>query len=115
MLQNLLAERFKLTLHRVTEELRIYALVVGAKGPKLKDSTVADRPPASDSQPKQGGRAEAGAEAFFYDEDEFTSDEETEEMGFETSDLNEVEDIVLLLQKLKELSDTNLDDLDADV
>jgi uncharacterized protein (TIGR03435 family) len=52
MLQNLLAERFKLTLHRETKELPIYALLVGAKGPKLKGSTVTDAPPASDSQGK---------------------------------------------------------------
>jgi len=63
MLQNLLAERFKLTLHRETKELPMYALVVGAKGPKLKDSTVTDTPPASDSQPKEGGRGEARAQA----------------------------------------------------
>ncbi len=63
MLQNLLAERFKLTLHRETKELSMYALVVGAKGPKLKDSNVTDMPPASDSQRKEGGRGEAGAQA----------------------------------------------------
>jgi uncharacterized protein (TIGR03435 family) len=49
MLQNLLAERFKLTLHRETKELPVYALVVGAKGPKLKDSTPTDTAPAPDS------------------------------------------------------------------
>jgi uncharacterized protein (TIGR03435 family) len=63
MLQNLLAERFKLTLHRETKELPVYALVVGTKGPKLRDSTVTDTPPASDSQRKEGGRGEAGAQA----------------------------------------------------
>ncbi len=63
MLQNLLAERFKLTLHRESKELPVYVLVVGAKGPKLKDSTVAHTPPASDSQPKEGGRDQAGAQA----------------------------------------------------
>jgi uncharacterized protein (TIGR03435 family) len=63
MLQNLLAERFKLTLHRETKELPMYALVVSARGPKLKDSTVTDSPPASDSQPKEGGHGEAGAQA----------------------------------------------------
>ena len=63
MLQNLLAERFKLTLHRENKEVPVYALVVGAKGPKLKDTTVSDTPPASDSQPKEGGRGEAGAPA----------------------------------------------------
>jgi uncharacterized protein (TIGR03435 family) len=44
MLQKLLAERFKLTLHRETKELPIYALVVSARGPKLKDSAVIDAP-----------------------------------------------------------------------
>ncbi|SPE39658.1 hypothetical protein SBA3_3340001 [Candidatus Sulfopaludibacter sp. SbA3] len=63
MLQNLLAERFKLTLHRETKEQPMYALVVGSKGPKLKDSTVTDTPRASDSQPREGGRGEAGAQA----------------------------------------------------
>jgi uncharacterized protein (TIGR03435 family) len=63
MLQNLLAERFQLTLHRETKELPIYALVVGAKGPKLKDSPITDALPASDSLPKAGGRGEAGVQA----------------------------------------------------
>jgi uncharacterized protein (TIGR03435 family) len=36
MLQALLAERFKLTLHHVTKDLPVYALVVGKNGPKLK-------------------------------------------------------------------------------
>ncbi len=48
MLQNLLAERFKLTLHRETKELPMYALVVAGKGAKVKESTVAD-PPASEA------------------------------------------------------------------
>lgn len=51
MLQNLLAERFKLTFHRETKELPIYALVVGAKGPRLKESTVPDTPLASAAPP----------------------------------------------------------------
>jgi uncharacterized protein (TIGR03435 family) len=38
MLQNLLAERFKLTLHHQTKELPMYALVVGKDGPKMKPS-----------------------------------------------------------------------------
>jgi uncharacterized protein (TIGR03435 family) len=61
MLQNLLVERFHLTLHRETKELPIYALVVGAKGPKLKESTVTDAPPVSDSQSTEGGRCQVGA------------------------------------------------------
>ena len=40
MLQNLLAERFKLTLHHETKEVTAYDLVVAKNGPKLKESTV---------------------------------------------------------------------------
>jgi uncharacterized protein (TIGR03435 family) len=39
MLQGLLADRFKLTLHRVTKELPAYVLVVAKNGPKFKEST----------------------------------------------------------------------------
>jgi uncharacterized protein (TIGR03435 family) len=42
MLQSLLAERFKLTVHRVQKESQIYALVVGKNGPKLKESVPDD-------------------------------------------------------------------------
>ncbi len=38
MLQTLLADRFKLALHRETRERPIYALVVGKGGPKLRES-----------------------------------------------------------------------------
>lgn len=51
MLQNFLAERFRLTFHRETKERPIYALVVGAKGPNLKESTVTDTPLASAAPP----------------------------------------------------------------
>jgi uncharacterized protein (TIGR03435 family) len=48
MLQNLLAERFKLALHHQTKDLPVYELVIGKNGPKLKESTGAslDNPPA---------------------------------------------------------------------
>lgn len=38
MLQNLLAERFKMTVHRETKELPMYSLVVAKNGPKMKES-----------------------------------------------------------------------------
>ena len=38
MLQKLLADRFRMTVHRETKELPIYALVVGKGGHKLKQS-----------------------------------------------------------------------------
>jgi uncharacterized protein (TIGR03435 family) len=38
MVQKLLADRFKLTFHRDTKELSVYALVVGKTGPKLTKS-----------------------------------------------------------------------------
>jgi uncharacterized protein (TIGR03435 family) len=38
MLQNLLADRFKMTVHRETKELPMYSLVVAKSGPKLKES-----------------------------------------------------------------------------
>ena len=44
MLQALLAERFKLTVHRESKEHAVYALVVGKNGPKLKES-----PPDADA------------------------------------------------------------------
>ncbi len=59
MLQNLLVERFKLTLHRENRELPIYALVTGAQGPKLKASAATtDVPPTSDSHLSGARRGE---------------------------------------------------------
>jgi uncharacterized protein (TIGR03435 family) len=54
MLQALLADRFKLTLHRDNTEHGIYALVVGKGGPKLKESP--PDPPAPDTpvEPPKG-------------------------------------------------------------
>jgi uncharacterized protein (TIGR03435 family) len=51
MLQNLLTERFKLTLHREKKDLPMYALVVGKNGPKMKESV-------EDAAPKGGGPAD---------------------------------------------------------
>jgi len=42
MLQSLLAERFRLMLHRETRQLPVYALVVGKNGSKLHESSTKD-------------------------------------------------------------------------
>jgi uncharacterized protein (TIGR03435 family) len=39
MLRTLLADRFKLKVHRETKEMQVYALVVGKNGPRLKASS----------------------------------------------------------------------------
>jgi uncharacterized protein (TIGR03435 family) len=54
MMQNLLAERFKLTLHREKKELPMYALVVGKNGPKLKESVEDPAAAAAMRQPTMG-------------------------------------------------------------
>jgi uncharacterized protein (TIGR03435 family) len=60
MLQNLLAERFKLALHHETKELPMYALVVGKGGPKLKESVEEDAAtPQGAAPPPPPGRDEA--------------------------------------------------------
>jgi uncharacterized protein (TIGR03435 family) len=61
MLQNLLKERFKVTLHREKKDHPIYALVVGKGGPKLKAAEVtADTPgPSGASGPSDLGKASA--------------------------------------------------------
>jgi uncharacterized protein (TIGR03435 family) len=48
MLQNLLAERFKLTVHKDTKELPMYSLVVAKGGPKLTES--AEAPPVKEGE-----------------------------------------------------------------
>lgn len=60
MLQNLLAERFKLVVHRETKELPVFELVVGKGGPKFKESadqteTVPSAAPPPPQAPRQGG------------------------------------------------------------
>ncbi len=49
MLRGLLADRFKLTLHRETKELRVYALTVAKNGPKLHAAREAES--SSDQKP----------------------------------------------------------------
>jgi uncharacterized protein (TIGR03435 family) len=56
MLQALLADRFKLTMHRESKEQNTYALVVAKGGPKLKDSLPdVDAPPPDEAKAKADG------------------------------------------------------------
>jgi uncharacterized protein (TIGR03435 family) len=53
MLQNLLAERFKMTVHRETKELPMYSMIVGKSGAKLKESPPeTPAAPVDDDAPK---------------------------------------------------------------
>jgi uncharacterized protein (TIGR03435 family) len=66
MLQNLLAERFKLAVHRESTQLPMYALVVAKNGPKIKESAAApafqsDDGPLPASMPM---RPKIGADGF---------------------------------------------------
>lgn len=52
MLQALLRDRFKLSIHRATRDLLVYALTIGKDGPKLQPSRT-----APNSSPADGGHA----------------------------------------------------------
>ena len=53
MLQSLLADRFKLALHRDTKDQSVYALIVGKGGPKLKESPPDEVIPATLLRPRK--------------------------------------------------------------
>ena len=59
----LLAERFKLVLHRQTKEIQAYALVIGKGGPKLKES--ASRGPGTIRRNRMGLSVEGVSAAQF--------------------------------------------------
>ena len=67
MLQALLAERFKLTIHHDTKERSVYALVVGKGGSKMKESPPDPPAPAapdkSDAAPGEPAEAAPAADA----------------------------------------------------
>jgi uncharacterized protein (TIGR03435 family) len=54
MLQALLEDRFKLVVHRETQERQVLALLVAKDGPKLKESTVVPEPLNDNDPPKPG-------------------------------------------------------------
>jgi bla regulator protein BlaR1 len=58
MLQALLADRFKLTIHRETTQLPVYALVIAKRGPKLQEAKPGDAYPNGIKGPD--GRPDAG-------------------------------------------------------
>ena len=58
MLRSLLADRFKLAIHRDIKELPMYGLVVGKNGPRMKESEVDPNTP-----PPDGGRGTGGPAA----------------------------------------------------
>src|SRR5580700_7148732 len=75
MLQNLLAERFKMTVHREKKEAQVYELTVAKGGPKMKESpkespkesepvTRADHAPPPPPPPPPGGRPQMGTDGF---------------------------------------------------
>ena len=57
MLQALLADRFKLAIHRETKELAVYALVVAKNGPKLQEARPGDTYPNGIKGPDGVARA----------------------------------------------------------
>ena len=61
MLQNLLAERFHLTLHHETKELPRYELVVAKGGPKLKEAAAPAQPQSADDPAAKDGTGTASA------------------------------------------------------
>jgi uncharacterized protein (TIGR03435 family) len=59
MVQNLLADRFKLTLHRATNEVSGYALEIGKNGPKIKPSTAAPNESRTETKRDESGQSNA--------------------------------------------------------
>src|SRR6185437_10301848 len=60
MLVALLADRFKLTVHRENKEHAIYALVAGKNGPKLKPAEVQNTEAPGGNGPMPGGEPSPG-------------------------------------------------------
>lgn len=67
MLQNLLADRFQLKVHRATRELPVYALVVAPRGSKLKAS-VGDRNARPAAERARGTIGSGARKRFEFDD-----------------------------------------------
>jgi uncharacterized protein (TIGR03435 family) len=66
MLQNLLADRFKLALHKESREMQIYSLGIAKNGPRLKKATPDPPPDANDAADKEpmGGGAKLAPDGY---------------------------------------------------
>ena len=62
MFQALLADRFKLRLHREQQERPVYNLMLGKSELKLKESAASDRPPSLLIRPSGAGADTSGAQ-----------------------------------------------------
>ena len=71
MLQNLLADRFKLKLHHSTKELPMYSIVIAKAGAKLKVSAPVDPQQQPDDTPPSGPPPMPGRGAMTFDSDGF--------------------------------------------
>jgi uncharacterized protein (TIGR03435 family) len=70
MLQSMLAERFKLAVHREIKEVSLYTLVVGKNGPKFKETPPDEAHPGAMAIPGGGGYmspGDGGQRVQFYD------------------------------------------------
>ncbi len=65
MLQNLLADRFKMVVHRETKEMPVYELVLGKGAPKMKESAdQSDTPPDQGPPPPPPGPFKIGSDGM---------------------------------------------------
>jgi uncharacterized protein (TIGR03435 family) len=64
MLQNLVKERFHMTLHREKKDFDAYTLVVAKGGPKLQEATERDAPPSVPSKSASASKSEFDQRGF---------------------------------------------------